>query len=289
MSKIFKKHISTESHKNYNFHVESFDSAMEVYSTCLGRQVTNSHFDDMKSRNYKERGGWYGDGIDSYDDAVNFLKTGYQPSVDVLKSKIKINRAGEAKRFAFENHVAGFAPIVPLALKGVPNSMINMTIRPIKTKVVDVYYDMTCSCGTKSSEILENGKILLSAIMELEMQGYRFNLYAMQSYSDGTSADIMTVKIKDASQPMDLKRMSYPLTHTAFFRVIGFDWYSKMPEGKYRDGYGHAMAYEFAGKELDEAARKLLGNNVIYLSGTRIKHEGEEHIKGVLTNGNSKD
>ena len=290
MSKIYRKVIDTKHHKKYNFHVESFDSAMDVYPTCTTRQLTSSQFHDMAHYDYNSNGkGWYGEGINCYEDAVNYLKTGYQPAVDSLKAKMKINRNGESKRFAFQNSVAGFAPVVPLALKGVPNCMIDMYIKPIKTKVVDVYYDLTCSAGTSSQTILNNGKVLLSAITELEMQGYRFNLYAMQSYSDNKSADILVVKIKDASQPMDLKRMSYPLMHTGFFRAIGFDWYSKMPEGKFRGGYGHAMAYEFDGDELDDAAKKLLGENVIYMSGTKIKEHGEDHIKEVLTNGNSKN
>ena len=100
---------------------------------------------------------------------------------------------------------------------------------------------MTASYSTKSESIINAGVKLLSAIVELEQQGYRFNLYAVQNYYSYGKGYILKVKVKDAMQPLDLKRVSFPLTHTGFFRVIGFDWYSKCPEAKYISGYGHSL------------------------------------------------
>ena len=203
------------------FHIERFDSAMEMAQTCKTRPITDSRFDD-KSK------GTFGsfEGVSTYQEALDLLNGGYQPTVDAMRGVFKAGIQGNGSRFAFQNSVVGFAPVVPLALKNVPNSMIGMTMKPIKCKVVDVYYDMTCSCGTDSKDIIEAGRKLLSAVIELERQGYRFNLYAVQGYNDNAGCDMAVVKVKSATQPLDLKRISFPLTHTAFFRVIGFDWYS---------------------------------------------------------------
>lgn len=279
MSTITNKTLSTRNHRNFKVNIERFSSAMEVAQTCEEREITDSRFHDK----VKEAGGSW-DGVENYQQAIDFLRNGHQETVEAMKQKIKVNIGTQTKRFRFQNSPQGFNPIVPLALKGVPNCMIDMRMVPIKSKVVDVYYDMTCSCGTSSERIIEAGKELLQAIYELEAQGYRFNLYGMQSYTDERSADMMLVKIKSSTQPIDIKRISFPLCHTGFFRVIGFDWYSRFPKGKYRSGYGHAVASEFYNEELNEYVKQMFGNNAIYFSAQKNIHYNTEHYKEVLTN-----
>lgn len=267
----------------YKIMCETYNSAWEVVNDCKKRSITNSSFEDMQR---KSIGDW--EGVESYEQALEFLKNGYQPIVDKLKEGIKINLQGDGKRISFHNDIVGYAPIVPLAVLGVPNSMINSTMKKIKAKVVDVYYDMTCSCETDSDDIIKYGTQTLAAIIKLEQSGYRFNLYAIQSYSNSESADMLCVKVKDASQPIDLKRCSFPLMHTGFFRVIGFDWYSKTPKGKPRLGYGYAMAYEKKIKDkLSEMFKEMFGSNAVYISATQIQKlgdEAEKHLKEVLSN-----
>ena len=280
---IKDKAVKVNNRKAMRFHVEHFDGAQEVARTCATRQITSDRFDDMRKRDMDS---WFG--VKTYDEALELLHNGYQPTVDAMRGVFKMSRNGEAKRITFQNEIQGFAPVVPLALKGVPNCMVNMIMKPIKAKVIDVYYDMTASCSVESSDIIKAGQALLGTIVELEKQGYRFNIYAVQSYSDETSCDMLAVKVKSSGQPLDLKRISFPLTHTAFFRVIGFDWYSKVPGGKHRSGYGHALGYEINNAELQESAKQLFGKSAIYFSAANIIGQDKEHIKEVLTNGNSK-
>lgn len=285
MSTIQEKKISTKSHKNYHMMIERYESVQEIVKHCKERTITSSSFDDKSKERF---GSW--EGVKTYEEALDLLNNGYQPTVDSLNKAIRINQYGNGKRITFKNDICGFAPIVPLALKGVPQSMINVHMKPIKCKVIDVYYDMTTSSSTDSETIIENGQKLLGAIVALEQQGYRFNLYAVQTYSNEKDADVLVVKIKSSSASIDLKKMSFPLTHTAFFRVIGFDWYSKTPKGKYRSAYGRALAYTFDQDELDIAAKQMFGDNALFISGNRIQKQKEGYIKEVLTNGNeSKD
>lgn len=260
------------------FHIEQFESAMEVVDKAKSRKITDLSFHDKSKGHFGE---W--EGVGSYEEALELMTGGYQPTVDAMKGVFKISRNGQGKRFSFQNNIQGFAPVVPLALKGVPNSMIDMYMKPIKAKVVDVYYDMTASCGTDSDDIIRAGQSLLGAIIELEKQGYRFNLFACQTYSDKSSCDMLVVKVKNASQPLDLKRISFPLTHTGFFRVIGFDWYSRVPGGKYRGGYGHAIAYDLSEKQLKKAAEDLFGKNAIYFSAAKVLNKDKAHFENVLT------
>jgi hypothetical protein len=229
-------------------------------------------------------------GVRSYEEAHDYMKNGYQPTVESMRGVLKATRSGEGKRFSFQNQIQGFVPVVPLALKNVPNCMINMQMKPIKAKVVDIYYDMGASCGVDSNDIIKAGQVLLGTVIEMEKQGYRFNLYACQSYSGGGGCDFLMVKVKDASQPLDLKRISFPLTHTAFFRVIGFDWYSKVPGGKYRSAYGSALTYNLNQRRAGQAFKQMFGNNSAYFSATEIISGGKEYVrKEVENNGNSKN
>lgn len=278
MSTMFEKVVNTSRRKNYKFTVEQFNSAMEVAKTCKEREITNSRFENKQDERF---GRW--EGVKTYDEALEYLRNGHQETVDRMKEKIKVNVSGQTKRFRFQNSPQGFNPIVPLALKGVPNCMIDMRMVPIKSKVIDVYYDMTCASGIDSDDIIEAGRKILTTIYELEAQGYRFNLYAVQTYTDSNDADMLVIKVKSSTQPVDLKRISFPLCHTAFFRVIGFDWYSRFPKGKYRSGYGCALKYQFE-SETEECAKQLFGRNAVFFAAASVVRNNEEYIKGVLTN-----
>lgn len=272
-SKFFGGHLN----------IEMYSSAQEMAKDLEDRMVTDKNFKDDPYANRSFVGA-------SRAETYTMLREGYQPTVDALKSKLKISAAGQRKRFKSYNDVVGYQPIIPNAIMGLPNSMVNSSMKPIKTKVLDVYYEITCSAFVESKDLIKAGQKMLGAIMELEAQGYRFNLYCTQGYYDSSSGcDMVCIKVKSANQPMDLKRMSFPISHTAFFRGIGFDWYSKFPKGTYRIGYGHAIAHDKSQKDIQEEYRKIFGKNAIYFSATHILKErdnAEKYLKEVLTNGN---
>lgn len=285
MSTIISKKIN-----GHDMNLEIFNSADECVRLCRTREITSGRFSNMQDGTLGGHdSSWFG-GIKNYDEALDLLHTGYQPTVDSMRGVFKANVSGEGKRFSFQNNIAGFAPVVPLALKGVPNSMIDMRMKPIKAKVVDIYMDMTASCGTSAEDITEASKKVLSAVIELERQGYRFNLYVGSAYCDN-DADVLAIRVKAAEQPLDLKRISFPMTHTAFFRVIGFDWYSRFPIGKYRFGYGTSAHREY-GKKATNMFRELFGKkNMIYFSVQELIRgtDKDSIVREVLENGKRKD
>lgn len=265
------------------FHIEFFESADEVVRTCTERKITDSLFHDYSKEELRQR--WHG--VKTYAEALEMMRTGYQPTVDSMKNIFKAN-AGESKRFKFQNNIQGFAPIVPLALKGVPNSMLDMQMKPIKAKVLDIYYNIAVSCSMTPEQLISAGQKILGTIIELEQQGYRFNLYAIQAYARG-DCDMLVVKLKSANQPLDLKRVSFPLTHPAFFRVIGFDWYSKCPGAKYRCGYGSPLSMQIDSNDMPKLAKELFGNNALLFNGQDIIYKDKKSIQETITNAERKD
>lgn len=266
--------------KEVRFHVERYDNAEEIADNSKSRPYSCDRFRmEQTSRHLtKER-----HGVSSYEEALTLLRSGYQPAVDEVKRIMKPNLAGQKKRYTFEQSVAGFAPIVPLALMGVPNSMISARVVPIKTKVIDIYFDMTVSWHTDTDKIFRSGAKMIAALLELEMQGYRFNLYAVQGYYEGDACDMLICKVKSASLGLDIKRMSFPLMHPAFFRCMGFDWYSKVPNGKYRDGYGTALAYQFNQEQITAAFRQMFGQSTVFFASKEIISKDTAYIQEVIT------
>lgn len=266
--------------------IETFDSADEVVKTCKNRPLNTAagfSTDEQKKENESFTG------VKNWNEACELLKTGYQPSVEKFKTGIKSSLSGQGKRISFFNDVVGYAPIVPLALQGIPNSMQNSYMKPIKAKVVDIYYDMGCPCYVNKDKLQAAGEKLLGAILDLEMQGYKFNLYATQTYCDGNSFDMLCTKVKNSNTPLDLRKISFPLTHPAYFRSIGFDWYSRMPKSKYRNGYGHALTSEHSEKIFQDGFKELFGKNAVAFAAERIINADRDHIKGILTNANPKE
>lgn len=283
----FLKHADVKAFNNEHFNVEIYDSAYQVVKDCEERKITSSSFDNMRKK--VDDPDWYG--VASYQEALDLMETGYQPTVDELKKGIKANLSGQAKRITFHNDVVGYAPIVPLAIMGVPQSMMNSHMKQVKAKVIDVYYDMTATCDKEPKQFIDAGAKLLGAIMELEMQGYRMNVYCVQGYfSPGSGCDLLCVRVKSANQPLDLKRISFPLTHPAFFRVIGFDWYSKVPGGIHRWGYGHNLSRDFNNEHMQNGFKELFGNNAVVFSASQIikNKDSKDHLKEVIAGADGK-
>ena len=282
IQKQFK--VTTKNHKDFNVVIEEYNSAFDVAEDCNTRPMTSSSFQDIR-----KDGDWGWNGCDSYEQALDLLRNGYVDKVEEIRKEVDKSVRRQGKRITFNNDIVGYAPIVPLAILGVPNSMINSTMKSIKTKVLEICYDMTCSCGTDSEKIINVGVEFLKVVAGLEMQGYRVKLTAVQTYTNYKNSYILKVNLKSDNQPLDLKRISFPTMHTGFFRVIGFDWYSKTPRGQYLGGYGHALTYEFTNdEELKDFKTKVFGNNVVFIAVKKLldvkKDKLADKIKEMITN-----
>lgn len=276
------KEVKLKSLDNTKYIIETFAGASEVVEVSRNRKYTDSSFHDMSK---KSEISYDFTGVHTYEEALDLLKHGHQKSVDRMKSSIKANFAGQGKRIQFHNDVVGFQPVVPLAMMGIPNCMVNSSIKPMKGKVVNIYYDSTFTCGVDKKQIEEVGSKLLAAIIEIEAQGYRVNLSVIQSYRDGKNrkGHLMIVKVKSANQPLDLKRCTFPLVHPAFFRVIGFDWYGKVPNGQYNYGYGRGMGYEYNQEKVEEAVQEITKEKCVVFVGKNILDKDMEYLKDVMT------
>ena len=272
---IAKKMTGDIDGREFKFNVEIFNGANELIDVCESRTRNPSFYEDTFG-DEKCDGGWVG--CKTMTEVKGYCRGNWDEKVPTVKEMIRnIQKNIPTNKPMFHNDVAGFAPVVPLVLARVPNSMINCHVEPKKSRVLDVYYDATMGCGNGPDVLIEMGMKAVEYILRAEAQGYRVRLTAVQMYYNNGSADVLMVRIKNENQPLNIQRMMFPMFHPAFFRVIGFGWYERCPTSKHRGGYGHSMAYDYDVKEMNRMFEGMLGKQAIYLSAVHIQEVHEMH------------
>ena len=76
-----------------NFHIEFFETANEVVEKSRQREYTDGRFYNIPEKKLTE---W--SGIKSWDDALEMLRIGYQPTVAELQEAFKMSKCGQGKR-----------------------------------------------------------------------------------------------------------------------------------------------------------------------------------------------
>ena len=141
---------------------EHFGSIHELLRV-IGARPHNS---EMAACNSSEENGKGFTGTKNWDEAVHLFETGYTDVLPEIKSGIEKNvkATGVQNRRFVRTGVVGYAPHVPNAINGLPNSMIYTETQPQKIKAVTIYYASTGNCGTETTEFIKSGICALSAI-----------------------------------------------------------------------------------------------------------------------------
>lgn len=214
----------------------------------------------------KDRRDFYG--VDKIEDAYTLLKNGYDKAVDELKTSIKANRIEDKSRAAFSSSITGAAPVVPNAIIGLPNSMLSRRVEPPRDKVITLLIDVTYSWIYTEDQVFEYGKNVVKHVKELERDGYRVNIKAIYYIEQSPHDECVTFTLKRADRPLDIKRLSFAVMHTAFMRVILFQWYERVPGGSVKANRGGALACTGDQKYCENKLKKhgLLDKNTYYIN-----------------------
>ena len=267
--------------------VERFASAEEVVRVSSNRKITHGDYDNYRDNDRLNKRHY---GVDTWEEAEDLMLHGYAPFVKQLQSKLNFTAKGQGIRTQFRNDVVGLAPIVPLAIRGIPTSMMNAKKVIVPNKVVNIYFDKVAVCDKTSKQIEEACSKFMSALIEVENQGYRINLYITEAHTetDGSNVDMMVIKVKDSNSPLDLQRISFPLAHTAFFRVIGFDWFTRCPEARYKWGLGTNMTRKFSHEDVVKAYEDIFKERCVVFEMEDIITQSEQHIVDAITSANKR-
>lgn len=247
--------------------IEEFDSISQLIKELSKRENNEV----MKNRTSSEDRDEDFAGTKSYEEAVKFALEGYTKPLDALKrGTIEAERKGTApRRCKVVNDIVGYTPNVPAAVIGLPQSMIRSDNEPKKSKVVEILYSPDANCMVSEKTIEKAGIAVLSLINNLEKSGYRVALKIGFFVADCDSKEraIATVKVKDWRQPIDLKKIAFPICNASMLRRIGFKWLETC-EGltyqSWRRGYGQSPEYKKAKQILNE--NKMISDKQFFIN-----------------------
>ena len=266
----------------YCVNAEIYNSSTDMLKDLKKRKITDSRFHDV--RNEKLDACWCG--VKTYNQALELLGEGYSPAVTQIYKEIKTKsgRSIDGINSGFEviASVEGYQPIVPLTLCGIPNNMLTRKVERIESRVFNLFIDTTCVSTTTIDDLVLCGIQLIKFIYNMEMCGHKINLYMCEAFAGEAGADLLCIKTKNSSSPLDLKRISFPLCHTAFTRVICFDWYSKFPLGVYRKRYGTTLINAVGKENADRLMKKLFGAASLLVTYEELKTGGEAYLRQAL-------
>ena len=241
--------------------VEEYKNFNEFTSVAMTRNP-NGWAEDHGLARESHDSGWRK--CASFEEAQDFLRHGYDKDVSVMLKKIStLEKQGTRAQVHRYADVVGYVPIVPSAILGIPCSMMNSVKKPIKNRVISVLFNPSVSANVSKDEILDFGCKLLGYLLNLEKNGYRVRLeYALPITglkSNKIRQYILRIPIKSEYNPLNVKRVAFPLAHVGMFRYLAFDWYEHLAGAEYMSGYG--TTYNFATDKEKENFTSLLDGN----------------------------
>ena len=185
-------------------------------------------------------------GSRDFDEAKDLMLGGDENShstIMKIKSETDKYYIQDAKnKIRTFNDVVGYTPNVPNAIMGLPQSMVNAKREPKKHRVVDIFVNRSRSGMTGTSQIEYEGALILSFLDALERDGYRVNLYVgkVNWLNSKRRVNGHIVPIKQATEPLNIKKTAFYLIHPSYLRRIGFriDEVEEQIEDVTHDGYG---------------------------------------------------
>ena len=147
----------------------------------------------------------------------------------------------------YENSVVGFIPNVPNFCLGTPNTMITIKQDIKKVKIINIVINSCVGGGINKNSIQKKFSEILNDIILLEKKGYRVNIYLLIGTINGNTENTLKynlgiVKVKKDSEPIDLKKLVFPLVHPSFLRRFIFRYLETFGTNDFTySGYGRPL------------------------------------------------
>lgn len=242
--------------------VENFSSTIDYAESMKDRMHQNNDYFHENQRAGINNPKWAG--CNTYEEAMDFFLNGWKSKTynQTLKKVQEINTLKTKPSRERYNDVMGFQPIVPNALKGVPTSMINERITQKKAKVIDIAISLEVPARIEAKKVLEKLDEVILKVAEIEKQGFRANItfFSAFSGSDGKNGDFMSIKIKDARQPININKIMFLLGHPSMLRIVGFDWCERTPGLIGLPSYGYPL---YTIEKMSQQEKRQLISNLV--------------------------
>lgn len=178
----------------------------------------------------------------TFAKAFELLDKGDAKRAAMIKAEGEIlNEAQGGTMPRIEIGVYGCIPSVPNYLRGVPANMMRVVREPRRNPIIDVYVDTGISCHTQLKDAAIATAKIANVITAVEMSGVRVNLYAVFGTHESKDYAGFAVKIKEANAPLNLLNIAFPMTNSAFCRVVSLHW-QECNSDKVWGGHGTLMS-----------------------------------------------
>lgn len=226
--------------KNGLFVTETFNGVNEFLSV-IGKRSPNNVFKGKKLSSEKQDYNFTM--TSSYAESEELMAKGYKEGLNNLqKSKsVKVNRTTNIQKNIPQTGIVGYAPHVPNAIAGVPQSMIAQQKIDQRVKVLTIVYDGGAPGCVNAERFVSAGRHVLDLVQALELQGYRVRVDIQDTFCTYKECAICRITVKNHRQPINPLKISYLLIHPSFFRRQVFRWLETVPEltnPRFADGYG---------------------------------------------------
>lgn len=223
-------------------YIDSFGSLNEFYD-YLCNTPFNSAFrwaehSSVDSSIYQQK--WTQ--TESFDEAVLLMKRGWSDMAQKLVNKLKVidKKTEMVTKRRSVNSVAGFHPVVPLYLAGVPTSMVSYKMVPVKQKIVNITKLFNYHAGIASETIIDESIKVLQIVKKLEAQGYSVNVNVAFGSSKNGRNIAASIRIKNANERLNVSKLAFPMVHPSMLRRLMFRYIEVTPNATkgYVGGYG---------------------------------------------------
>lgn len=188
-------------------------------------------------------------GTESFDEATQLFKNGWddmaQKLTKKLTKKLKVQQncsvTSQVQKTVYD--IVGFQCSVPRYLQGIPTSMVNKRLTPVKQKVVTLNKDFTYNAMTTTEDIIEASIQTMQVVKKVEAQGVRVNLNIIFGVTAGNTREVVKIRIKSANERANVSKLAFPLVHPSMFRRLCVRYIEVAPTitDSYSFGYGKPL------------------------------------------------
>lgn len=240
---------------------ERYDNIYRFMDT-IEKRPNNGRFGTSSQK--EEEGDW--NGTRTYAEAVEQFSSGLPERCEQMRKSLERFKAATnltAVKAKPRKYYHGYAPNIPAAIIGLPKSMHQIERTPQKVKAISIIFDCCVSWSVDADTMVKAGCCILEAVHALQVSGYRvkldLSLYSTESDKQKIGC---IITLKDWRQPLDLLKLSFPLTSPSMFRRFGFKWAEGIEGVKSRHVYGYGQIMS------DDKVKALLSENGYDTSST---------------------
>lgn len=180
-----------------------------------------------------------------YEEATQLFKNGWNKMANELTKSLKVKQQqvenAQVQKVMFD--IVGFQASVPRYLQGIPTSMVNKKMVPVKQRVITLNKDVSYNAGISTNDIVQASVQTLHLIKKIEAQGIRVNLNLIWGCKAGHTKELVKIRLKSANERLNISKLAFPLVHPSMLRRLLFRYLEVVPTitKDYTWGYGKPM------------------------------------------------